>query len=253
MATVRAFIDGQFQDDELEPVGIGGFTTAARIKNKITKTRDVPSTYLEDGSFVNDHIIRNPSNISIDGEISNVFQLPSPTIKALLDAQANIGVIAQYAPERTQTQIQKVNSLAVGLLNTVDQVDAVIADSQRFAQYLGFTGSEGKTNIEKFIDFMDSIHNTDVLISIDAPFRTYENMAITSFIHEQNAESESLSFTIEAQELRFAQTIFSEINSAKNPARNTNGQTQGVTDKGIQDGKEQTESFVTASLRRFSQ
>lgn len=251
MAVVRNFINGQFNNDELEPVGIGGFTTAARIRNRMTKSRDVPSTYLEDGSFVNDHIIRNPSKISIEGEISNIFQLPSPAIQALIDAQANIGVISQYAPERTQQQIQKVNSLAVDVLNTIDRVDAVISDTQRFAQYLGFTGDEGKTNIERFIDFMDSVHNSDVLISIDAPFRTYENMSVTLWEHEQNEESESLLFTIEAQEIRFAQTIFSEINAAKNPARNTNGQTQGVSDKGVQEGKEQTESFLTSTLNRL--
>ena len=250
MAVVRDFINGQFKNDALEPVGIGGFNTAAKIKESVNKTRTVTTTPIENGSYVNDHIIRNPVTISIDGQISNVFQLPSPAIKALLDVQANLGTVSQYLPARTATQLQKVNSLVVDVVNTVDKVDAVIGDAKRVASFLGFTGNEGKSNIEKFIDFMDSVYNSDVLIAIDAPFRTYENMAVTLFSHERNPETESLTFKIEAQELRFAQTIFSEVTAAKKPARNTNGQTENVSDKGVQDGKPQVTSFAQATINR---
>jgi hypothetical protein len=251
MAVIRDFINGQFKNDELETVGIGGFTTAARVRQSINKARRVPSTPVENGSYVNDHIIRDPVTISITGQISNVFQLPSPAFKALVDAQANIGLISQYAPARTQSQIQKVNSLVIDVANTIDRVDAVIDSAQRFAQYVGFTGNEGKTNIERFIDFMDSVYNSDVLISIDAPFRTYTNMAVTLWAPVQGVETDSLDFTIEATEFRFAQTIFSEISGAPAPARNTKGQTQSVTDKGVQDGEAVPTSFVRSIVGRL--
>lgn len=237
MAVIRDFINGAFADDQQEEVGIDGFVTAARVREVTSKSRSAPTTFLEDGSHNNDHIIRNPLTISIAGNISDVFVKPQPAIAALQSAQANIGVITQYLPSRTQTQISKVAALSS------DITGAIIANGQQVAGYLGFTGNDGKTNIEKFIDLIDSIHNSDALIKIDMPFRTYENMCITSVEYERDNTSQSLSFTLEAQQFRFSTLLFSEV--ANNPATSTNGQTEDETDKGAQEGEPVTESLGT--------
>jgi hypothetical protein len=248
MAIIRDFIDGQFKADEKEAVGIGGFLTAARVREKVTNTREIPVTFTEDGGHLNDHIIKNPITLSIEGEVSNVFRLPSPAVAALQQAQAQIGNITQYLPQRTQAQLSRVSGLAADLTGAIDRVDAILASGQQAANFLGFTGEEGKTNIERFIDEMDGHMNGYDLISIDMPFRTYQNMVITSLDYERNSQTDSLKFNIEAQEFRIAPSIFVEL-AAKNPATGTNGRQTGEADKGAQEGAEVPESLATQTLR----
>lgn len=249
MAVIRDFIDGAFQDDEQEEVGIGGFITAARVREITRKTREAPTTFLEDGSHINDHIIRNPLTLSIEGSISNVYQRPSPAIAALQAVQEQVGNITQYAPSRTQAQISRVSGLANDITGAIDRVDALIDSGQRVAGFLGFTGDEGKTNIEKFIDFIDSVHASDALIRIDMPFRTYADMCITSVEYERDNRTDSMPFTIEAQQFRFASTTFVEVGPAPNPGAGNNGQQDGESDKGAQEGEDLPESLGIQILR----
>ena len=245
MAVIRDFIDGQFKDDETEEVGIGEFLTAARVREVTRHSRDVPTTFLEDGSHVNDHIIRNPLTISIEGSVSDVFQLPSPAIAALQEAQAQAGNITQYAPARTQAQLSRVSGLAADLTGAIDRVDALIASGQQAAGFLGFTGEEGKSNIQNFIDKMEGYMNSDALIKISMPFKTLTNMAITSLEYERNNQTNSLSFSMEAQKFRFASTEFVEAGAAANPSAANNGQQAGESDKGAQEGEDVPQSFAS--------
>ena len=45
--------------------------------------------------------------------------------------------------------------------------------------------------------------------------------------------------------MRIAQTLFTKTTAAQNAAIATNGQTDGETDKGAQEGEEVEESFAT--------
>jgi len=65
---IRDYINGQYEHDgkDGEEVGIGGFTAFAQIREKFKRSASVPVTYLENGTHVNDHIIREPKTISIE-------------------------------------------------------------------------------------------------------------------------------------------------------------------------------------------
>ena len=108
-------------------------------------------------------------------------------------------------------------------------------------------GSEGKSNIEKFIDAMEGVMNSDTLIEIKSATKNYRNMAITSLDYDRDNTTNSLNFRIEAQQFRFAETAFSEIKAAKKPATSNNGQQDEPADKGPQDG-EQVESFLSENI-----
>ena len=249
MAVIRDFINGQFKDDETEEVGIGGFTTAAKLREQVKRTRDIPTTFLEDGTQLSDHIIRNPLVITIEGEVSNVYRRPSPLLERIREAEAVVGAVGLYLPARTQSQLSRLAGLTADAQGLVDRADQLLQTGQNAAEFLGFTGSEGKTNIEKFIDFIEGAYYSDALIRIDAPFRTYRNMAITSSDYTRDNTSESLSFNLELREVRVAETIFVE-RAAANPASGNNGQQEGETDKGVQEGEDVPASFLQSLGQR---
>jgi hypothetical protein len=211
----------------------------------------VPTTFLEDGSHINDHIIRNPLTLSIEGNVSDAFFMPNPAIAALQAAQEQVGNITQYAPARTQAQVSRVSGLTNDFTNAIDKVDSFIESSSRVASYLGLQDDTAKSNIENFIDTMESLQEGEQLISIDMPFRTYEQMYITSLEITRTNQTNSLDFTMELQQFRFADTIFTEITPAANPSAVTNGQTEGSKDKGVQEGADVPQSFLNSTLERI--
>lgn len=235
---IKKYLAAQFKNDEAEPVGIGGFNTLAKVNEKVSRTRQSPTVYLEDGEPLNGHIIREPLMITIVGEVSDLHVAPVEANAIIREAEATLGLVTQFLPVRTQSQINKVSALANDVSGAIDKADSLIASSKKIASYLGFTGTQGKSNIEKFIDTMESIHDSDVLINIDAPFRTYKNMSLSLLDYERNNTTNSLSFTLEFMELRFTESIFVlDGNPAKNPSAANNGAQGSLVEKGIQEGK----------------
>lgn len=242
MGLVRDYTDAKFDNDEGESVGIGGFRTFAKIRERVSRTRDVPTTYLEDGMPSNDHIIRNPLVLSVEGNVSDVFIEDSESVEAIRSTETETGRILQYAPPRTQAQASRISAIVNDVNSAINVADSIINSTQKVASILT---SSGKSNIEAFIDVMESLDASDALIVIDAPFRSYKNMALTSLDYERNNETESLDFSLEFQEFRFNETIFVEGKAAKNPSSANDGQQSDKSDKGVQDGKESGQSFLS--------
>ena len=243
---IRDYISGQFEaGDDGEFVGIGGFTTSATVRERLSRSASVPTTFLEDGRHINDHIIRNPLTLSIEGNISDAFALPNPAIAMIQEAQAQVGNITQYAPARTQAQISRVSGLANDFTNAIDKVDAFIESGQIASRYLGQQDKDATSNIDNFLGVIAGFQEANSLITISTSFNNYTDMYITSFEATKDNESKSVSFIIEAQEFRFADTIFAKIVPAANPSGATNGQTEGSKDKGVQEGEEVTQSVAS--------
>jgi len=238
---IRDYLNGQFAgepDTDAETVGIGGFTAFAQISEKFKRSAKVPTTFLEDGSHVNDHIIREPLTVSIEGNVSDLFVLPSEPVAILQEHQAQIGKITQYAPARTQAQLSRVSGLVNDFTSAMDKADALISSAQGAAKYLGNQDKEAQTNIESFLDAMKGLQATDKLIKISTSFKTYTDMYITSLEVTRDNQNRAINFTLEAQKVRIAQTLFTKTTAAQNAAIATAGQTDGETDKGAQEGEE---------------
>ena len=238
---IRDYLNGQFAggpDTDAETVGIGGFTTFAQISEKFSRSAKVPTTFLEDGTHVNDHIIREPLTVSIEGNVSDLFVLPSEPVAILQEHQAQIGKITQYAPARTQAQLSRVSGLVNDFTSAMDKADALISSAQGAAKYLGNQDKEAQTNIESFLDAMKGLQATDKLIKISTSFKTYTDMYITSLEVTRDNQNRAINFTLEAQKVRIAQTLFTKTTAAQNASIATAGQTDGETDKGAQEGEE---------------
>ena len=245
---IRDYLNWQYPSDtdsDSETVGIGGYTAFAQVSEKFNRTAKVPTTFLEDGTHVNDHIIREPLTVSIEGNVSDVYAQPSAPVAAFQEAQTQVGNITQYAPARTQAQLSRVSGLVNDFTNAVDRVDAAIDATQGAAKYLGQQDKEAQTNIEAFLEKMEGLQATDKLIKISTSFNNYTDMYITSLEVTRDNQSKAISFNLEAQKVRIAQTLFTKTTAAQNAAIATNGQTDGETDKGAQEGEEVEESFAT--------
>lgn len=225
-----------------QEIGIGGFTFFARVRDSYKLSADSPVIPVENGSFVNDHIIRKPIMLSIEGDVSDLHVRANPTIRQFQRLQAEVGnLTSQYAPAWTQVQLSQVSALANDLADAVRSADALLDAGEQAIDFFGNRDTVEKGLQEKFLDAMEAIYFGGQLIAIDMPYRRHENMVITSFTASTDNEGNSTGFTIEAQQLQFADLQFVEL---RKPAKGTNRQTEKKVDKGAQEGKPVPVSFL---------
>lgn len=241
MARIEDFLKSQFENDPKEEVGIGGFTALARISERFKKSAQVPTAFLEDGSYSNDQIIKDPIVVTIRGEVGDVHVRPSPPAQTFRRAQAELGNITQYAPDRTTAELSRVSAVANGLADVRQAADAVIDAGTQALDYLGVLDRVERDLTDQFLDAMGAVYDSGQLIAIDLISKRYENMALTLIDVERNNESKALRFVIEAQQLRFSETIFTE----RDPAFSLDGQVDPRADKGTQEGEKVERSFLS--------
>lgn len=255
MARIEDYITQQLPEsvkvDDRQKIGIGGFTLDVRVRESIKDESTAPLTVLEDGSFAHDHIILSPTVLQIDGEVSDIKVDPNPAIKALKRGSATVGVISKYLPTHTQSQLNRIQTLAVQTRDTIQKVDSVIND---FGQVFDFFGNKSgsATPQQLFFDTMQAIRKSKQLIQIEMPFKVYQNMAIIGITINTDNVGAPLGYSITAQEIRFAQVKLVGVERYKaNPSAGLGGQTDTNQNKGRNGGTKVEESLASQIMGLF--
>ena len=232
---VRDFINrevkGLKKSNDLEVVGIGGFTTYATTRNKRTMTATAPNIYMENGTVVNDTVWLEPIEIVIEGVVSDIFVDKKSQQNVITDVKRAVGVVNAYLPNRTQSQINKINALSNDVYSAIDKIDNLVSTSKQLAILQG-QGASTKSLQEQFIDKIDSIYYSKALIDIETPYRKYENMMILSYETEVNGESNEIKFIINAKEIRFVESNFTRIQFNFKPSKDLQGQLDSLSENG---------------------
>ena len=244
MAVIDYLSAGLDRSDR-ERVGIAGYELLAVVDESVSKTAELPDTFLEDGSNVQQSIILNPLVVTITGEVGDIHLTRSAFNEAFTRISANVGVITQYTPESTGATVQRIEQLAVSISDQLRKVDKVIADGKQIAAFLG-NQDAGQNNREKFLDHFDKLYEGKQLISVETAFRRHDSMAIESFITTTNNKSEIISFKIVVKKFQIASTAFVQSSKLFNrPSASTKDQVGGETDQGVQAGEKVTQSLAT--------
>ncbi len=246
--SVKTFKTAPLEDivigSDYEKIGIGGFLFYASGGETSTKTATVTSNPVEDGSPVNDHIIKNPKVISIEGEVADIFIESENRPKLIQEIFPPVGIIQDYLPSRTQTQLGKIN----GLLATVNDffTAADVAIGKGVQLYDFFTGVQSDTSItSKFLEFFDQVYESSSLLDVECVDTIYTNMAITSFVVNK-ANPNNYSFTISLSKVTEVKTTLIQLVS--NASGDAKAQGADVADKGTQQTQEVDQSFASALL-----
>lgn len=230
-----------------QSIGIGGFTAFVRVRDSYRRAADVPTVPVEDGSFLNDHIILKPLAITIEGDVSDIHLRAQPRVERPLRLPPELAdIIGEYEFERTQSQIDRALDIVD---DAVDQVRSLEDQIERGRQILDIfgnqtlknTGGGAKSLQEQFLDAMEALHLGKQLITIDMPFRRLDNMVITSFVSQTDNQTDNTVFTIEAQQVRLATLEFAQI---RKPSPGLGGQTAPEQDQGTQEGEPVEESLA---------
>lgn len=233
---IRSFVAGQNQaleSSQVEEVGIGGFTLFARINDSTTYETQAPTSVVEDGSFIGDHLINAPIKISISGDVSDVFLNP-PAQSLSTPRLPTVGQISTYVPGRTVSQLQRVGAVINTAADRYRAIDSAIKNGRNAFDFAGNKAGT-KPIREQFIDYIEALHYGKQLVAISMPYRVHDSMAITNVTITRDNQRNALSFSLTAQKRRIAQTIFVPISEFyRKPSPAVASQTAGVSDKGVQ-------------------
>lgn len=250
MANIDRLLNRFRPEPKSEEIGIGGFSLLCRVRETTTYSAETPDSTVEDGSFVNDHIILRPLTLEIEGNVSDVHIRRSPITEQALRTRAEIGNVANlYEPAFTSSQLQQVDALAVSVRDRLLRVGALIDGGRQAAEFFGNFDTDAKGIQERFIDHIEALHFGRQVIAIDMPYRRYETMVITEISTSRNNESDSIDFTMSARQIRLADTRFVDV---EQPAEGVDGQLDSESDKGAQEGEDVERSLLNSIFDVFS-
>lgn len=183
--------------------GIGGFFSEIRITEEQNYNSTVPDFPVEDGSFIQDHIILAPVEIKVVGKIGPIF-FAQEEEDFLSSLSRNIDTISVFLPKKTASQLQKIRTKALNIVNTVD---SYISGFNNILA--GFSGDK-EDLLQLFNDYMIDIRNLKTFVDIQMPYKTHKNMIITSFIIRTDNEANMLDYEFFAKNIIVAKIKFTE-------------------------------------------
>lgn len=238
--SIQSFISQKIGGKGAEEVGIGGFTMLARVRETYDISAEAPSTYLEDGSSVEDHIIQNPVLLTIEGAVSDVYVAPSAVQQLAPRVAATVGQIGVYLPSRTAAQAQKAAALASSALDQVRRLDRIVNDGAQVLSLLGdkAPAAEAGGLQAKFTRAMEALVRGGQRVNIDMPYRTFKNMYVTLFQPSWDNQAKVTRFKLVAKEIRIAdESTGAQRSLIASPSEGLSGTADPTADKGVQAGK----------------
>lgn len=239
-----------------QEVGIGGFTLFARVSDSTAYETQAPTSVVEDGSYIGDHLINGPIKVTINGDVADIFI--AAKAKSMSEKRLpTVGVVNSLRPGRTPSQEQAVARIIDSFTDRRREIDEAMQGGQAAKEVTGSTAT-GKSYREQFIDFIESVHYGKQLVAVSTPFRMHTDMAITSVVITRDNQRNALTFSLTAQKMRIAKTIFVNVSQFyKKPAPAVKSQTAGTADKGAQSpasgngaGAKKEKSVLSAVLGR---
>ena len=243
---VGALLNKAGVDSSPQEIGIAGFKTYSRVRGVVTRSAEIPLSFVENGSPLNDHIIKQPLGIQIRGNVGDIF-LPEAELSATVGAiQAEIGNVTQYLPARTQTQVSKVFGLINDVSDAIRKLDAIVDSGYQILDLFGDESAAQISNQLAFIEKMESLYDAELPISVTTRYKKYNSMVITNLIFEVDNEDNSIDFTIDFQRWRTARLDYVAVK--RNVSNGTKGALNGKSDKGVQRGDKVDQSLATSIL-----
>lgn len=234
-------------------IGIGGFTLGVIQEESIEMGATAPTSYVESGDYVNDHIINNPLVLSFTGEAGDVHLKESAKFQSYRRTAGTIGRMTPYFPKRTATQISKIAGILVSVGDTIDKIDGYVNDGLSAYNFLiGNSPGKTKTPQELFVEFFTMVWENRLYINVEAFGRVYENMVMES-LSIKRTDGSFISYAFKFKQLRFATTTAVKVKKKKGlksgkTKGSTKNQMANKSDKGTTNPKDAKDESVLARI-----
>jgi hypothetical protein len=225
---------------------IGGFVINAKLSEDIEQKAEVTTNPLESGEIISDHVVVQPTTITITGEVSNLELLPRTTEQSAINKHINnfTNIITPYIPNRTNSQKNKIQGLINKAESYLDLADEAIKKGRQIYDVLnGEQNYDLETNQKAFRRFFDAMLSARMPMTITTKNWVWMNMVIVGF--SENSDNESfLRFALTFQEVRFAETETLKLTPIGSTSSQVKYQVENKVDIGKQNGKDEPNTIL---------
>lgn len=202
-----------------QKVGIAGFTMTARLSDQLDLKSRIPVTYVEDGTYISEHIINEPLTVQITGVVGDVYIEKSAVESVINRTNAPLGKVLNYLPYQTRAAAQKINGYISQARDIARKLDDIYKTGK---EVLDFGNKSPSNSLQaQFVSTIKALHDGKQMIVIDTLDQRFEQMRITSVSFIKDATSGAINYRITAQQMRFASAVYAQVSNGepkKNPS-----------------------------------
>jgi len=207
--------------------GLCGWIFDIEKETSVKLESDVTDNYTESGSYINDHIVNKPIQITLSGFIGELVYV-RPNSKSIIGLQRTLqnelttisAYLGKYSPQAIQ-QIQKIQNKSDYIQSRINQELSRVQNIVSFFQGESFQETKQKKAYRQLYAFwLKPDMNGDKLLTVQTPFEFYDHMVITSLSFTQTEESELYSdISITLKQMRFGSILTKTFDNDTNPVR----------------------------------
>lgn len=193
--------------------GISGWIFDIPTGESISLSSDITDHYTENGSFISDHIVNKPIEITLSGLIGELkYEFPQSGIEQNISEVTNaLGIVPAYLGPLTPGATQKVTGLLQTASYAVSQFEALKKRVENLKS-LADGADATETLQQKAFAEIRAMRDSKQIVSVQTPWAFFPSMAIQSITARQDEGSTDITdFSVTLKELRFADVQVTEF------------------------------------------
>jgi hypothetical protein len=200
--------------------GLSGWEFDIPDTEQIRLQADITDHYVENGSFINDHRVIKPIEVSLTGFIGELVYRPPEGVQGNIQELSNrLETVEAFLGNYTPGAVQSFQQALIDTNFAISTVNNTINQVKNIASFFDGEGSE-ETKQEKAFNELEAFFFQNELMTVQTPWRYFENMSIVDLAFNQSGESKGISdITISLKEWRFSDTQTVDYNENLFPVR----------------------------------
>lgn len=223
--------------------GIAGFLFDIEDSSTLSLEWDITDHYTESNSFLNDHKVKKPIVITLTGFIGElVFTAPSG-VEGLLQSISNrLESVEAYLGDYTPGSVQEIQKVTQQAESAVSAINQTLDKAQNIIGFFEGEGSEVSAQQKAFEQL--SALGDEVLLSVQTPWRFFDDMTIIALSLTQGGESDQITdISVTLKQLRISGTKIVDFDKDQFPIREK-VQSAPTEDQGTIRGTESNTSLL---------
>jgi hypothetical protein len=200
--------------------GISGWIFDVPRRDELRIDADITDHYMEDNSFLQDHVIIKPVEITLTGLKGELVYKKPEGVFNLNNSLANkLSIVDDYLGDYTEQGNQNIQRTLSNLQRAQNTAMQLVDKTKNM---IDLFSNDATTLQEVAFKQLSAMMYSKQLVTIQTPWNFYESMMILSVSFIQEEESDQYSdITIVLKEMRFAQTKTTTFNNDLFANRNT--------------------------------
>lgn len=219
--------------------GISGFVFDVPDTESVVLTSEITDHYTESNSFLNDHVVQRPIEVTLSGFIGRlVFRRPDGLLGGLQFINNRLEAVDAYLGELTPGGVQVAQEAITFVETNVTRINQAIDRTQNLVNAFAGDGVEDDPIVLAYNN-LEALWRSSQIMTVQTPVKYFDDLAITRIAFTQNNESEDIiDIQVSLKQVRFAETEIIQFSDNLFPPRNEVqgspgeevGQVQGVDD-----------------------